>query len=88
MNSQAGLIFLRACVEQGRAPDTGDLKLILRDFISLEEENEVLKETIQIDWEVIVDAIDDHDIKQAVIKLWNRANALLADTQELADEKS
>ena len=45
---EAGLIFLRACVEQGRAPDTGDLKLMLRDFISLEEENEVLRNTISL----------------------------------------
>ena len=48
-----------------------------RRVAKLEEENEALRETIKIDWEVIVDAIDDHDIKQSVIRLWNRADALL-----------
>ena len=50
-----------------------------KENAQLKRENEALKETIRIDWEVIVDAIDDHDIKQAAIRLWNRADALLTE---------
>ena len=42
-----GLIFLRACVGQGRAPDAGDLKLILRDFSQLQSDNAALKRELE-----------------------------------------
>ena len=44
MSEKAGLIFLRSCVAQGRMPDMGDLRLILRDFAKPKEENEALKQ--------------------------------------------
>ena len=40
MSEKPGLIFLRRCVEQGRTPDAGDLRLILRDFAALKRDLE------------------------------------------------
>ena len=69
-----GLIFLRACVGQGRVPDAGDLKLILRDFSQLQSENTTLKR--------YVETHHDEDFV-----MWSREqDALLADTQEVDDE--
>jgi len=47
MGDKAGLIFLRNCVGQGRVPDGGDLKLILRDFAELQTEHASLTEKVE-----------------------------------------